>query len=72
MSASIVGALIGFVLGFAGFVVLRMAASRIETNKSVANGQQIAKLLRGVALADWLLLIVMGFVLGPMVIDGSN
>ena len=35
MTPAMIGALIGFVLGFAGFVVLRMVASRLEQREDV-------------------------------------
>jgi len=66
------GAMIGFVLGFAGFLVLRIAASRVESRTEVTNAKQIAGILRIAALADWMLLIVVGFFIGPMISGGSN
>jgi hypothetical protein len=66
------GALIGFVLGFAGFVVLRIVARRMEARTDVANAGQVAAILRYAALADWLLMIVLGFFIGPMLASGSE
>ena len=66
------GAIIGFVLGFAGFVVLRMVAGRLEAREDVANAKQGAGILRMAALADWLLMIVIGFFVGPMIFGSSN
>ena len=71
MTPAMIGALIGFVLGFAGFVVLRMVASRLERREDVPNSQQGAKVLRIAALADWLLMILIGYFVGPMMV-GSN
>jgi hypothetical protein len=66
------GALIGFVLGFAGFVVLRMVASRTEARTEIANAGQVATILRYVALADWLLMTALGFFIGPMLVSGAE
>jgi hypothetical protein len=66
------GALIGFVLGFAGFIVLRMLARRVETREDVTNAGQVAGILRYAALADWLLMIVLGFFVGPMLASGAE
>ena len=73
MNASMAGALIGFILGFAGFLVLRMAASRLEARADeIKNARQSAQILRYAALADWLLMIVVGFFLGPIAMGGAN
>jgi hypothetical protein len=69
MTPHMTGALIGFVLGFAGFVALRIAASRIEKQDNVPNAKKAATILRMAALADWLLLIVIGFFIGPMIVS---
>lgn len=71
MSPAMSGAMIGFVLGFAGFVVLRMVASRVEARSELPNAAQVAKILRFAALADWLLMIGMGFVLGPIALGAK-
>ena len=71
MSPAMSGAIIGFVLGFAGFVVLRMLASRLEARTDVPNSANAARILRYAALADWLLMIVLGFFLGPIALGAK-
>lgn len=71
MSPAMSGAMIGFVLGFAGFVVLRMVASRLEARTDVPNSANAARILRYAALADWLVMIGVGFFLGPIVLGAK-
>ena len=72
MSPAMAGALIGFILGFAGFIVLRMLAARLETREEITNAKQIAGIIRVAAMADWLLMIAVGFFAGPLMVTGSN
>ncbi|MEM7750267.1 MAG: hypothetical protein AAF346_18605 [Pseudomonadota bacterium] len=66
MSPAMTGALIGFVIGFMGFVSLRIVANRIETKSVTPEPKKTAAVIRIVALADWLLFTVLGFFLGPI------
>jgi|GEM_PF-6867915 len=70
MNPSMVGALLGFGVGLVGCFALRFAAMRIEEKGEVENAKQIASILRKAALADWLIMIVAGFIFGPMLLSG--
>ena len=66
MNPAMSGALIGFAIGFMGFVSLRIVANRIEEKGVTPEPKKTAAVIRIVALADWLLFTVLGFFLGPM------
>ena len=66
MSPDMTGTLLGFAIGFMGFVSLRIVANRIEEKGVTPEPQKTAAIIRVVALADWLLFTVLGFFLGPM------
>ncbi len=66
MSPAMTGAIIGFVIGFMGFISLRIVANRIEEKAVTPEPKKTAAIVRIVALADWLLFTVLGFFLGPM------
>ena len=72
MSPAMTGTLLGFAVGFVGFVMLRIVANRIETKGATAQPKQTAAIMRMVALGDWLLFTVLGFVLGPMFLGGQG
>ncbi len=72
MSPAMTGTLLGFAIGFIGFVMLRIVANRIETVGATDNPGKTAALMRTVALADWLLFTVLGFLLGPMFLAPQN
>ena len=72
MSPNIAGALVGFVVGLMGYLAIRLVASRIEQNGATAEPSRTAGLLRMVALADFILFIVLGYIVGPMIIEASN
>ena len=67
MTPAMTGALLGFAVGFMGFVSLRIVANRIEEKGVTPEPQKTAAVIRMVALADWLLFTVLGFFLGPLV-----
>ena len=72
MSPAMTGTLLGFAIGFVGFVMLRIVANRIETTGATAQPKQTAAIMRMVALGDWLLFTVLGFVLGPTFLSGQG
>jgi predicted PurR-regulated permease PerM len=72
MNPAMTGALLGFAVGFIGFVMLRIVANRIEKVGATAEPAKTASVMRMVALADWLIFTVIGFVVGPMVLSGQN
>ena len=72
MSPAMTGALLGFAIGFIGFVMLRIVANRIESTAATEEPKRTAGIMRMVALADWLIFTVLGFFLGPMFLTGSN
>jgi len=72
MSPSMMGAMLGFSVGLVGFIALRIAASRMEARKEVENRMQVARVIRMVAIADWLLMIAAGFIIGPFILSAPN
>lgn len=72
MSPAMTGTLLGFAVGFIGFVSLRIVANRIESKGVTAQPKQTAAIMRMVALGDWLLFTVLGFVLGPTFLSGQS
>ena len=72
MTPSMTGAVIGFAIGFFGFVMLRIVANRIEKVGATSEPSKTAGLMRMVALADWLLFTLLGFFLGPMFIQAQS
>ena len=72
MTPAMTGALLGFAVGFVGFVMLRVVANRIEKVGATAEPAKTAGVMRMVALADWIIFTVIGFVVGPMVLPGQN
>ena len=71
MSPNMVGALVGFVVGLMGFIMIRLVADRVEQNGISADPSRTAGVLRLVAVADFILFIVLGYVIGPMIVEGS-
>ena len=72
MTPSMSGALIGFAIGFIGFVMLRIVANRVEKIGATGQPKQTAAMLRMAALADWLIFTGIGFFLGPMFITAQG
>lgn len=72
MNPAMTGAMLGFAIGFVGFVMLRIVANRIESTGATADPAQTARVMRMVALADWLIFTVIGFVIGPLVLTGQS
>ncbi len=66
MTPEMNGALLGFAVGFIGFVMLRIVANRIESMQATAEPKRTAAVIRTVALADWLIFTVLGYALGPI------
>lgn len=71
LSPAIIGALVGAVLGFAGFISLRMVADRVELNKDATDPKTAAQVLRIAAIGDLIIFPVVGFFVGPMVLGGA-
>lgn len=70
MSSAMTGAWIGALLGFVSFVALRFVAERIEQGKSTASdSKRAATAIRLAGFADLLLFPVMGYFIGPLVLD---
>ena len=66
MSPAMTGAILGFAIGFMGFICLRIVANRIESKGVTPEPQKTAAIVRLVASADWLSFTILGFFLGPM------
>jgi hypothetical protein len=69
VSPATTGAWFGAALGFSSFAILRWAAARTEGERPDARKRKSAALIRAAALTDLLLFPVIGYVVGPMVLD---
>jgi hypothetical protein len=72
MSPNMVGAVIGFVVGFLGYVSIRMVANRVESQGVGEDPERAASMLRMVAIFDFLFFIVLGYFVGPMIVGDSG
>jgi len=63
------GAWIGAGLGLLSFVALRWVASTLEKRKPDADQKRSAAVIRIAAFADLMLFPIIGYVIGPMVLD---
>jgi hypothetical protein len=70
LSPALTGAWIGAALGLLSFAVLRWAATRMEGHDADEHKKRSASLIRMTALADLMLFPVIGYVAGPMVLNG--
>ena len=68
MSNAMIGALAGAVLGFIAFGMIRSVAARLDREGSPEK-QRTANLLRAVAFGDLILFPVVGFIVGPVVLN---
>ncbi len=71
MSPNMVGAFVGLVVGFAGFVFLRLAAANVEKKGVGPEPSKTAGILRMVALFDLIFFVVIGYFVGPMIVSGA-
>lgn len=69
LSPAMIGALVGAVLGILGYISLRSVADRIEHMKGTNDPQTAAKVLRIAALGDLVIFPVVGFFVGPMLLN---
>jgi hypothetical protein len=69
MSPAMTGAWVGAALGLASFAGLRWIAARVEQGNPDPQQRQSAGLIRIAALADLMVFPIVGYVLGPMVLD---
>ncbi|MCH9806434.1 MAG: hypothetical protein K0U74_01760 [Alphaproteobacteria bacterium] len=69
MSPAMIGALVGAVLGVAGFISLRMVADRVEASKDATDPKTAASVLRIAAIGDLVIFPVVGYFVGPMLIN---
>jgi hypothetical protein len=72
MSPNMVGAVIGFFVGFLGYVMIRMVANRVESQGIGNEPKKTAGVLRMVALFDFIFFIVLGYFVGPMIVGNSG
>ena len=68
MSTAMIGALAGAVLGFIAFGMIRSVAARLDHDGSPEK-KRTANLLRTVAWGDLILFPVVGFIVGPVVLN---
>jgi len=69
LSPAMIGALAGAVLGLIGFVSLRVMATRIENMKDANDPKTASKVLRIAALGDLILFPIVGYFIGPLVLN---
>lgn len=72
MSSNILGAIVGFVVGLAGFLFIRLAASRVESKGVGPEPARTANILRKVAVVDLALFTALGYFVGPMIVAGAG
>ena len=72
MSPNLVGAVFGLVVGLLGFFHIRFAAARVESKGVGPEPVATAKVLRVVAVADLILMVVIGYFVGPMIVSGAG
>ena len=72
MSPNMVGALFGFLIGLSGFFFMRLAASRVESRGVTRQPEFTARILRYAALFDLVLFTVLGWFLGPMLLQQAG
>jgi uncharacterized Tic20 family protein len=63
------GAWIGAGLGLVSFALLRHVAGKLETARPDPQQKRLAAVIRFAALVDLLLFPILGYVIGPMVLD---
>lgn len=71
MTPNMIGAIIGFVVGFMGFLFIRLAASRVESKGVGPEPAKTAGILRTVAWLDLVFFVVAGYFIGPMIVSGA-
>lgn len=72
MSPNVIGAIVGFVVGFMGFLFIRVAASRVESKGVGPEPAKTAGILRTVAIVDLAVFTVLGYFVGPMIVSGAG
>ncbi|MGI9480500.1 MAG: hypothetical protein ACR2PI_27670 [Hyphomicrobiaceae bacterium] len=72
MSPNLIGAIIGFIVGFMGFLFIRVAASRVESKGVGPEPEKTAGILRTVAIVDLAVFTVLGYFVGPMIVSGAG
>ena len=72
MTPHVIGAIVGFVVGLMGFLFIRLAAYRVETEGVGPEPAKTAGMLRIVAVADLVLFTVLGYFVGPMIVSGTS
>jgi hypothetical protein len=68
-----IGGVVGAVLGLAGLVAMRFIAARIESKAQPgdARSASTANLMRTIAIADLIILTLVGYFVGPLVLGRS-
>jgi len=64
------GALAGAGLGLASFALIRHAAARMEWRRGGPDTSRAVALLRSLAFVDLMVFPLIGYVVGPLVLDG--
>ena len=72
MSPNMVGALVGLAVGLIGYMYLRLAASRVESNGVGPEPEKTAKVLRTIAFVDLVVFVIAGYFVGPMIVSNSG
>jgi hypothetical protein len=67
-----IGALIGCIVGFMGFLFIRLAASRVESKGVGPEPKKTASILRTIAVIDMIFFTVVGYFVGPMIVTGAG
>ena len=70
MSAEMAGALVGAALGLASYSVIQRIAERIEAGRTGPDAARTAGLLRSLAAVDLMVFPIIGYFVGPLVLEG--
>jgi len=69
MRPELIGALVGGAFALVNFATLRWLADRMEATKASPQQARTARAIRGLAWADLIFFPVVGYVVGPMVLN---
>ena len=71
MSSAMIGAWAGAALGLLNFAVLRHVATTIENGEgTAAQKKRAAPVIRTMAFVELMLLPIIGYVVGPLMLEG--
>ena len=70
MSSATIGAWVGAGLGLLNFAVLRYVAGSVGQGDASADRKRSATVIRAMALGELIVFPIVGYMVGPLVIEG--